>query len=95
MKSKLKATLAVVGTILLVSAGFMFVPSSTVNAGLWDSMMNSDLEEVTPTANYAMEVYGYDARVYEWTPAWNQSISCVFISANKSSGVGCYPKAAE
>ena len=93
MKSKLKATLVAAGSILLILAGFMFVPSSTVNAGLWDSMMNSDLEEVQPTANYAMEVYGYNARVYEWTPAWNDGISCVFVTSNKSSGTACYPKA--
>lgn len=65
------------------------------NAGLWDSMMNADLKEVEPTANYELSTYGFDGRVYEWTPAWNKGISCVFVASNKSSGVACYPKAQE
>ena len=93
MKNTTKATLitaiSTTSCILLLQWSLL----GSANAGLWDSMMNSGLKEVTPTANYEMAVYGYDARVYEWTPAWNQGISCVFIASNKSSGVACYPKA--
>ena len=88
----MKKTILTVLLTLTITAG-VFVGGA--HAGLWDSMMNSDLKEVPTTANYEMSVYGYDARVYEWTPAWNQGISCVFVASNTSSGVGCYPKAAE
>ena len=62
------------------------------NAGLLDSIMNSDLPEVEATATYEIATYGFDSRVYEWTPAHNPNISCVFVAANQSSGVACYPK---
>jgi len=88
----MKQTILTVLLTLAVTFGAFY---GAAQAGLWDSMMNSDLKEVPPTANYEMAVYGYDARVYEWTPAWNQGISCVFVASNQSSGVGCYPKAAK
>ena len=58
-----------------------------------DSVLNSDLEEVEATANYELSTYGFDSRVYEWTPAHNPNITCVFVAASESSGVACYPKA--
>ena len=92
---KLANTISVTAILLSTLSAAVIISSQPANAGLWDSMMNSDLKEVPTTANYEMEVYGFDARVYEWTPAWNEGISCVFVSANKSSGVACYPKAAQ
>ena len=73
----------------------VMVTSAPAQAGLLDSMLNSDLKEVEPTANYEISTYGFDSRVYEWTPAHNPNISCVFVASNESSGVSCYPKAPE
>ena len=76
-------------TVFITVGAFAF----TAKAGMLDSFMNSDLKEVEPTANYELSTYGYDSRVYEWTPAHNPNVSCVFVASNKSSGVACYEKA--
>lgn len=72
---------------LAVTAGVLI---GSAKAGLLDSMMNSGLEEVEATANYEIKTYGWDSRVYEFTPAWNKNVSCAFIASNKSSGAACY-----
>ena len=72
--------------VIVTLGGF----AAVAQAGLLDSMMNSDLPEVETTANYEISTYGWDSRVYEWIPNDNANVRCVFVAANKSSGVGCY-----
>ena len=45
----MKKTILTVLLTLTVTAGVLV---GGAQAGLWDSVMNSDLPEVTPTANY-------------------------------------------
>lgn len=78
-----KILLIIVATLLAVSSA---------SAGVWDSMATSGWDEKSPTAKYKLDVYGYDVRIYEWTPKDNPNIRCVFAAGNEnSSGVSCYP----
>lgn len=92
MKSINKTTLNALFSILTIVAALGVLLFNPANAGLLDSMMNSSLPEVPTTDKYEIKTYGYDSRVYEWTPKHNPNISCVFVASSKSSGVACYPK---
>ena len=63
--------------------------SFNAQAGLFDSAMTSGWDSVE-SKRYKLEAYGYDARVYEWTPLENPNTRCVFVASNESSGVSCY-----
>ncbi len=89
---KASTTFAVAGIIMLISVGSMFVPSTPVQAGLWDMVTTSDWETKELDAFYLLSVEGYDARAYEFTPEANPQMTCVFVTSNKSSGVACFPK---
>lgn len=76
----------------LILAGLLFA-TTTAHAGLFDAMATSGWEDKDITVKYKVNTYGYDVRVYEWTPTWNKDYSCVFVAGNEnSSGVACYPK---
>lgn len=65
---------------------------SPAQAGLWDSAVTSDWPTKEAQVRYKVGVYGYDVRVYEWTPVDNKDVRCVFVAGNEnSSGVACYP----
>ena len=67
--------------------------SLPVHAGVWDSIATSGQKTVEPDAKYKLSTYGYDVRIYEYTPAYNPDYVCVFFAGNKnSSGAACYPK---
>ena len=93
MKSTFKILGGTFGFAAAVVLGLHFTTATPVQAGVLDSIMNADKEEVTPTDAYEVDVYGWDARIYEWTPKHNNNVSCVFVASNKSSGVACYEKA--
>lgn len=60
------------------------------NAGMFDTLATSNWP-TKPTTKYKIDVYGYDMRVYEWTPKDNPDVRCVFTAGNKnSSGTACY-----
>jgi len=81
----------IIGVSFILVVGLATLAATSMSqAGMLDSFMNSDLPEVETTANYEISTYGWDSRVYEWTPAHNPNVSCVFVAANKSSGVACY-----
>jgi len=63
--------------------------ATSANAGLFDSVMTSDWDTIDAKP-YNLSVYGFDARVFEWTPLDNPNVRCVFVASNKSSGVACY-----
>jgi hypothetical protein len=48
-------------------------------AGLWDSIATSDFPEVKPEAHYKLDVYGYDARVYEFRSQSDKNVLCVAV----------------
>ena len=46
-------------------------------AGLWDSIATSNFPELKPEAHYKLDVYGYDARVYEFRSKSDSNVLCV------------------
>lgn len=55
----------------------MMTLAGVANAGLWDSVATSGWPEVTPETKYKLDVYGFDARVYEYRPKGNPDILCI------------------
>ena len=53
-----------------------FTPALT-QAGIWDSIATSDFPEVKPEAHYKLDVYGFDARVYEFRSKSDNNVLCV------------------
>ena len=84
--NKLTKTLVVVLSLVAI---MVFLASTQANAGLFDSAMTSNWDTVEGKS-YKLDVYGFDARAFEWTPLDNPNVRCVFVSSNKSSGVACY-----
>ena len=89
MKNKMLSTAVLMASLSVIASGTMYL-SKSANAGLLDSLMTSDLKVKSTDAKYALSVYGYNARVYEWTPEGNKNVTCVLVASNKSSGVACY-----
>lgn len=76
--------------LALFTAGIL---SLQANAGLFSSAITNSWDTKTPTGKYLLSTYGYDVRVYEWTPKDNKDVTCVFVAGQEnSSGVACYPK---
>ena len=84
--NKVTKTIVVVLSLVAIT---VFLTSTQANAGLFDSAMTADWDTVKGKS-YKLEVYGFDARAFEWTPLDNPNVRCVFVSSNKSSGVSCY-----
>lgn len=75
--------------IMIGALALMFATSA--NAGLLDGLMTGDWDEIDPSAQYKLETYGFNIRVYEWIPADNPNVRCVFAAGNENStGVACY-----
>jgi ABC-type glycerol-3-phosphate transport system substrate-binding protein len=75
--------------IILMSGSFI------TNAGFIDSMLTSDFNEFKPDIKYKLEVYGYDARVYEFTPKSAINTTCVLIATGGTSNaiqMECFDK---
>ena len=47
---------------------------------------------VEPDAEYKVEVRDWNLRVYEWTPASNEDIACMFIGSEAGPNVHCFEK---
>jgi hypothetical protein len=89
MRTTAKASILMAAATLVAITFLHLTLSSTVNAGVWD-MLSTSSWDTKDTTHYLIEVEGFDARVYEWTPANNPNMSCVFVASNVSSGVACY-----
>lgn len=77
----------------ILSCGIVF---EDANAGLLTNVLSDATrekgEDRYPTAEYNLDTYGLDVRVYEWAPADNPNIRCVFVAGSENStGVACYP----
>lgn len=71
----------------------MTLGSVTTHASIFASVATSGWKTIAPSIKYKLDTRGYDIRVYEWTPAHNDNISCVFVSGSENStGVACYDK---
>ena len=65
--------------------------ATQANAGFFDTAMTSGWKDKQPTSKYELETYGYDVRVYEWTPEGNPNVRCVAVTGkNGSYSVACY-----
>lgn len=70
----------------------MLMGASVAQAGLFDSAATSGWPTKEDVRKYKVSTYGYDVRVYEWTPLDNKNVRCVFVAGNEnSSGASCYP----
>ena len=69
----------------------LFVSPFT-QAGLLSSIVTSGQETIKPNIEYKLNTYGFDVRVYEWTPKDNENMRCIFVAGeSNSTGVACYP----
>lgn len=63
---------------------------STASAGFLSAVRSSGWE-TKETKKYKINVMNYDCRVYEWIPADNPNVRCVFVAGNENAtGVSCY-----
>lgn len=76
----------------LICGALLSALSFTTQAGLFDQIATGTWDSVKPTNAYKLETYGYNVRVYEWTPKDNPNMRCVFVAGEtNSTGVACYP----
>lgn len=60
------------------------------NAGILGSLASSSWP-TKETTRYKLDAYGFDVRVYEWTPEDNKNVRCILAAGNNNStGVACY-----
>lgn len=74
----------------LLSLTVLALFSTQASAGLFGSITSSGWP-TKETKKYKIEAYGFDVRIYEWTPEENSNVRCVFAAGNENStGVACY-----
>jgi len=66
------------------------VVSLSTQAGLWEKMTTMGAQTVKPSSEYLIETAGWNIRVYEWIPADNPNIRCMFAAGSQKGGVACY-----
>jgi hypothetical protein len=66
------------------------VLSLSTQAGLWEKMTTMGAQTVKPSSEYLIETAGWNIRVYEWIPADNPNVRCMFAAGSKKGGVACY-----
>ncbi|RUM83161.1 MAG: hypothetical protein DSZ20_00830 [Candidatus Thioglobus sp.] len=66
------------------------VVSLSTQAGLWEKMTTMGAKTVKPSSEYLIETAGWNIRVYEWIPADNPNIRCMFAAGSQKGGVACY-----
>lgn len=59
-------------------------------AGLWEKVTTMGAQTIKPSSEYLIETAGWNIRVYEWIPADNPNIRCMFAAGSKKGGVACY-----
>lgn len=80
-----------IGLAILVFALFLaWLGMKSANAGLW-----RDWTTVGPDEEYKVEVSAGNLRVYEWTPSFNEKMTCMFVGADAGPGLFCYEKSAD
>ena len=68
----------------------MFLLTLSAQAGLWEKVTTMGAQTVKPSSEYLIETAGWNIRVYEWIPADNPNIRCMFAAGSKKGGVACY-----
>lgn len=68
----------------------MFLLTLSAQAGLWEKVTTMGTQTVKPSSEYLIETAGWNIRVYEWIPADNPNVRCMFAAGSKKGGVACY-----
>lgn len=74
----------------LITLLITFAIPLSVQAGLWEKMTTMGTKTVDPSAEYLIETAGWNIRVYEWIPADNPNVRCMFAAGSQKGGVACY-----
>lgn len=75
-------------TIATIALGV--ITATSANAGLFDSVTTSGWD-TKQSEKYKLEAYGYDLRVYEWTPKGNPDVTCITAFSEKGPvGLQCF-----
>jgi hypothetical protein len=75
--------------VLLTAA--LALTSTVATAGLFSSTVTSGWD-TKQAVKYKVETYGFDLRVYEWTPEGNPDITCTTAFGEKGPiGLQCFP----
>ncbi len=77
-----------INKLSILLAGFLL--SISAQAGLWEKMTTMGAETVKPSSEYLIETAGWNIRVYEWIPADNPNVRCMFAAGSQKGGVACY-----
>lgn len=81
----MKLTIATIATIALG-----VITATSANAGLFDSAATSGWD-TKKSDKYKLEAYGFDLRVYEWTPKGNPDVTCITAFGEKGPvGLQCF-----
>jgi len=82
----MKKSIAVIMAAIALAA-------TPVQAGLFDSMATSGWPNKVPEQKYTLDVYGFDVRVYEWTPKEDKNARCTaMFSQSGPVGIQCWKK---
>ncbi|MDC9727365.1 MAG: hypothetical protein PSN35_05990 [Candidatus Thioglobus sp.] len=74
----------------LITLIIAFTLSISAQAGLWEKMTTMGAQTVKPSSEYLIETAGWNIRVYEWIPADNPNVRCMFAAGSQKGGVACY-----
>jgi hypothetical protein len=78
---------------LVCSITLLATGVGAAKAGLFDSLVTTKWETKPADENYKLESYGYDLRVYEFTPMSNPKISCIALYGETGpTGIQCFQK---
>jgi hypothetical protein len=76
-------------TITISAVAAVAVLGGIVMAPKWiqNSVMKSGFEYTTTDTNYELEVSGWNARVYEWTPKGDPNAKCLLLSTGGKNSI--------
>lgn len=78
--------------LTIATAALTALVATTANAGLFSSVATSDWD-TKQSEKYKLEAYGFDLRVYEWSPKGNPNVVCVTaFGENGPVGLQCFEK---
>lgn len=66
-----------------ITSCILAVSALSAHAGVWDSVATSDWPS-KPTKKYKLDMYGFDARAYEFTT--DNGMRCVIVFPGGSAG---------
>lgn len=78
----------IVGMVVGIGVGVAGVAGAS-----WSNLLTMGNSTIKPTVKYDLETAGWDARLYEFTPAYNKDLSCIFVATEGGNGgLTCYER---